>query len=109
MKKDPSVLIEHILESITLINNYVQGQTLSDFIISKVTQDAVIRRLQIIGEAVKNLPAEFTEQHKEIPWRKISGLRNILTHEYFGVDLNLTWNVIKNDLPILEKQIESLI
>jgi uncharacterized protein with HEPN domain len=109
MKKDPLILINHILESISLINEYTQNQTISDFITRKETQDAVIRRLEIIGEATKNIPPDFTEKHQNIPWRKISGLRNVLIHEYFGVDLNLTWNVVKEDLPLLEKQLKSIL
>jgi uncharacterized protein with HEPN domain len=109
MKKDPLILINHILESISLINEYTQNQTISDFITRKETQDAVIRRLEIIGEATKNIPLDFTEKHQNIPWRKISGLRNVLIHEYFGVDLNLTWNVVKEDLPLLEKQLKSIL
>jgi uncharacterized protein with HEPN domain len=108
MKKEPMVLINHMIESISLINEYTQNLTLGDFISKKEVQDAVIRRLEIIGEAARHLPAEFSAKYPAVPWRKVAGMRNILIHEYFGVDLNLTWNVVKVDLPELEKQLGAI-
>jgi len=109
MKKDPVILINHILVSISLINKYTNDLTISDFISKEEAQDAVIRRLQIIGEAVKNLPEDFKEKYKDINWRQIAGMRDILIHDYFGVDLNLTWNVVKMDLPELEIKLKRII
>ena len=108
MKKDPLVLVNHMLESISLIRGYTRNMTITEFKTRKETQDAVIRRLEIIGEAANKVSPEFREKHQDIPWRNISGLRNILIHEYFGVDLNLTWNVIKDDLPVLEKNLRKI-
>jgi len=68
-------------------------------------QDAVFRRLEIIGEAVKNLPQEFIDKYPEIPWKKIAGIRNILIHEYFGVNLERTWKVVKEDIFDLRNKI----
>jgi uncharacterized protein with HEPN domain len=90
MRKDPLIFIEHILESIEDIEEYTQGSTREDFMNSKKTQDAVIRRIEIIGEAAKNLPEEVKKSHSEIPWKRMSGMRDILIHGYFGVDLGLT-------------------
>ena len=70
--------------------------------------DSVIRRIEIIGETIKNIPNEFKEKYKQIPWREIIGMRDILIHQYFGVDLNLTWQVIDVDLPKLKKQITEI-
>lgn len=105
MKKDVKIFLEHILESISLIEEYVKDKDKSDFLESPQLQDSVIRRVEIIGETIKNIPDEVKETHSIIPWKKIVGMRDILIHQYFGVDLNLTWKVIEKDIPELKKQI----
>jgi len=105
MKKDPKIFIEHILESIARIEEYTKAKTKKEFLKSRQTQDAVIRRIEVIGEAVKNIPEETKQKHPNIPWRKIAGMRDILVHEYFGVDLELTWKVIKEDIVDLKREI----
>jgi uncharacterized protein with HEPN domain len=84
---------------------YINDKKKSDFLDSKQLQDSVIRRIEIIGEAIKNIPGDFKSTHENIPWKEITGMRDILIHQYFGVDLELTWEVIKTDFPILKKQI----
>lgn len=105
MIKDPKIFIEHILECIELIEEYVKGKVKEDFINSKQLQDAIIRRIEIIGEAVKNIPPEIKNKYPDIPWKQIGSMRDILIHEYFGVDVDLTWKVAKEDIVELKKEI----
>ncbi len=105
MRKDESVFIEHILESIALIEKYIEDRTKADFFNSVQLQDSVIRRIEIIGEAVKNLSTKLKEKYPEIPWRNIAGMRDLLIHEYFGIDLELTWKVVIKDIPELKVKI----
>ncbi|NVM38527.1 MAG: DUF86 domain-containing protein [Candidatus Lokiarchaeota archaeon] len=109
MKKNVEIFLKHILEAINLIEEYVKDKEKSDFLKSVQLQDSVIRRIEIIGEAIKNIPKEFKGIHEDVPWKAITGMRDILIHQYFGVDLDLTWEVIKIDLPKLKKSIISLI
>jgi uncharacterized protein with HEPN domain len=102
MKKDPLVFIEHILESIDSIKEYIEGLSKEDFFSSKEKQDAILRRIEIIGEAVKNLPEDVKSKHSEVPWKKITGMRDIVVHNYFGVDLNLTWKIATTDIDELK-------
>jgi len=108
MKKDINIFLEHILESINLIEEYVRDKKKSDFLQSKQLQDSIMRRIEIIGEAIKNIPDDFKEKNNKIPWKQITGMRDILIHQYFGIDLNLTWEVIEKDLPKLKTQIISI-
>ncbi|MDM7911624.1 MAG: DUF86 domain-containing protein [Methanotrichaceae archaeon] len=90
MNKGASALLEHILQSIDLIESYTAGRTERDFLVSVELQDRVIRRMEIIGEAVKYLPENLRAGHPEIMWREIAGMRDVLVHRYFEVDLELT-------------------
>lgn len=82
-KKDPIIFIDHILESINLIERYIEGKTFEDFIEDVQLQDSVIRRIEIIGEAVRNIPWEIKQKYPDIPWKDIVGMRDILIHQYF--------------------------
>lgn len=105
MKKDILIFLDHILESIDLIDEYTEEATEEKFVNSPQLHDAVIRRIEIIGEAIKNIPIDFKDRYPDIPWRAISGMRDILIHEYFGIDLKLTWKVVILKIPELKKQI----
>lgn len=105
MERDPKLFLEHILESIEIIAEYTKDVTKEEFLTSVRLQDMVIRRLEIIGEAVKNLPENLKKIHKEVPRKRIAGMRDKLIHEYFGVDLNLTWIVVEKELPSLKQNI----
>lgn len=109
MKKDPQVFIGHILESIQLIEEYASDLTLQEFQRNRAMQDAIIRRLEIIGEAVKNLGAPFKTKHPEIPWKSMAGMRDILIHEYFDIDLSLTWAVVQRELPSIKKPLQEIL
>lgn len=107
--KDSTVWLRDILESIDLIQHYLSDVTEEEFFDSQEKQDSVIRRLGIIGEAVKNLPNDFKVLHKDVAWEEAAGMRNILIHEYFDVDLDVAWDTLNKDLPELKKQIKTLL
>jgi len=108
MNRDREFL-EHILESILLIEEYTKGITKEKFLGSNALQDMVLRRLEIIGEAAKNLRPEFKKNHDFIEWKKIAGLRDVIIHNYFGVDLDLTWEIIEKNLIKLKNDITAII
>ncbi len=102
MKKDPKIFLEHILQCIERVEEYVEGVTKKQFLESVQLQDSVIRRIEIIGEAVKNIPKQVKDKYPDIAWKEIGGMRDILIHEYFGVDLGLTWKVATKDVHTLK-------
>ena len=109
MIKNEKIFLKHIIESIENVEDFTKEISISDFINSVLIQDGVIRRLEIIGEAVKNLPMEFREKYPDIEWKKIAGLRDVLIHAYFDVDIDLTWEIVKDELPDLKKKIKIIL
>lgn len=109
MKKDIGIFLKHILESIERIEEFTKGVSKEKFLDSVQLQDAVIRRLEIIGEAVKNIPQDFRNKHADVPWNEIARTRDKLIHGYFGVDLTLTLDIVKKDLPELKKKIKKIL
>ena len=97
--------IDDILEAIGKIERYTYGFDFDAWQNDEKTIDAVIRNLEIIGEASSHLPIEIQEQYEDVPWGMMKGIRNILAHEYFGVDLEILWKTIKQDLPNLKKRL----
>lgn len=109
MTKEPAIFLQHILESIELIQKRVENVTYDEFADDIDLQDMVIRRLEIIGEAVRNLPKEFREAHANIAWRNPADMRSVLIHGYLDVDLEVVWDTITKDLPPFKEQIEKLV
>ncbi|MBU0459608.1 MAG: DUF86 domain-containing protein [Nanoarchaeota archaeon] len=109
MKKDPLIFIKHIRDFIEDVENYTKNKTKDKFLKNGMMQDAIFRKIEIIGEATKNLPASFRKKYHSVPWNDIAGMRDKLIHHYFGVDLNKAWNVVKDDLPKLKKEIKKIL
>lgn len=111
MKKVPTPYLEDILKSIDLIEEYLAKIDNNKQIFEEDTekQDSIIRRLEVIGEATKRLRTDFTDQFANIPWKKMTGMRDVLIHDYDEVDLELVWNVVIDELPELKRSINEII
>jgi len=101
-RKDYSDYLQDILDSINDTDVFVKGISFEDFLKDKKSVNAVIRSIEVIGEAAKKIPHSMRKDFPDIPWKKMAGMRDKLIHEYFGVDLEIIWEVIKKDLPSIE-------
>jgi uncharacterized protein with HEPN domain len=101
--------IKHILDAINDIEFSIKNISKEEFKKSKDTKDATIRRIEIIGEAIKNISKRIRNKYSDIEWKKIAGTRDIMIHAYFNVDLDIIWNIIKKDLPDLKKKIKIIL
>lgn len=108
MKKDAIIFLHDILESIGIIEEYLEGNEESDFFASRQMQDAIMRRIAIIGEAINNVPKIIQEKYPEIEWAPIVAMRNILIHAYNEVSLPRVWDVSTKEIGILKKQIQKI-
>jgi uncharacterized protein with HEPN domain len=109
MTKDPAIFMQHIIDSIELIERRTKDVTYKEFESNIDLQDMVVRRLEIIGEAVKNLPVEFRQIHTDIIWQNPLNMRNFLIHAYFEIDTAVVWDTISQDLPAFKMQIQKLL
>ncbi len=109
LKKDPLIFIEHILESIKNIEDFSKGLSKDSLVKNRLNQSAIIRELEIIGEAVMNISNDFREKYPGIEWSKIAATRNKIIHNYFGIDFNIIWDIIKEDAPRLKKDIQEIL
>ncbi len=107
-ERKPSAIIRDILNCIDHIQNYTKNLSFDDFAKNFMAVEACLYNIQIIGEAVSHLPEEITKRETHIPWLLIKGMRNRLIHEYFGTDLPLVWDTIKNDLPSFKAELEKI-
>ena len=101
--------VEHILESVSNIESFVSGKTYEEFLGDKLLQDGVVRELEIIGEAAKNISEEFKTSSPAIPWKYMTGMRDKLIHDYFSIDVNAVWKTAQEDLKPLKSTLENLI
>jgi len=109
MAKDNNIFLKHIIESIKIIEDSLREVFFDDFKNNITLQDASIRRMEIIGEAVKNLDKEIIKKNKKVDFVKVARMRDKLINHYFGVDARLVWETIKNDLPKFKKDVEEIL
>ena len=107
-KRDPKLLLDDILEAIEKIKRYTAGISYDYFFEDSKTQDAVIRNFEIIGEAANRLPEEFKDQYSAVDWFRIIGFRNRIVHDYMGVDYEIVWTIIQNDIDKLSSDLRNL-
>jgi uncharacterized protein with HEPN domain len=108
MWRDDAWLLD-MLQSARKALDYASGLTENQFMTDSLRQDAILRQLTILGEASKKISTELRAAHPEIPWRKVAGFRDVVVHDYFGVDLKEVWRIIQDDLPALVKLLEPLV
>ena len=108
-RHNPRLYLTHILDSIALIESYVSGIDLPGFVADQEKQDAVVRRLEIMGEAVKNLPTDIRAGSPQVPWTRIAGMRDKVVHDYMGVDVELVWIVATTMLEQLRQEVQTIL
>jgi uncharacterized protein with HEPN domain len=109
MMKDDSVYLRHILDAIEQIESYLDGISVDQFQKTKLIQDGVLRQLEIMGEASRNLSDDIRQDHPEVPWRQIVGLRNRVIHAYFSVNTEIIWEITQDDLPSIKENVTSIL
>jgi len=109
MLRDYKVYLNDILKSIERIERYTKNLTQKDFVKKELVVDGVVRNLEIIGEAVKNIPKEIKDKYPNVEWKGIAGFRDVLIHGYFGVNLEIVWEIIVNKIPELKKGVKKIL
>lgn len=109
MEKSDNIFLIHILDSISKIEQYLDGIEKEEYDKNTLIQDGVIRQLEIIGEAAKNISSALRESNTQLPWQDMAGMRDKLIHHYFGIDTELVWETAKNDLPFLKSEIQNIL
>jgi uncharacterized protein with HEPN domain len=109
LKRDVRLYLDDIFDAVEKIENYVNGFTFEDFSEDSKTVDAIVRNFEVIGEATKRVPSETKEKYPQIPWKMMAGTRDKLIHEYFGVNLQVLWKAVKEDLPPLKHSLKQIL
>ena len=109
MKKDDSIYLRHIIDAFVQIEDYMDGVSHDEFFSDKLLQDGVIRQLEIMGEAARNVSEDLRSENPQIPWRQMIGLRNRMIHAYFNVNLQIIWEIIQGDLPNLKRETKRIL
>ncbi|MFQ5711255.1 MAG: DUF86 domain-containing protein [Candidatus Geothermarchaeales archaeon] len=108
-RRNIEIYLEDILEASEKIGVYTKDMDFEEFVQDEKTKDAVLRNLEVIGEAAKNLPDDFKDAHREVKWKAIAGMRDKLIHEYFGVSTEIVWETVNSDVPKLKLQIGNIL
>ena len=109
MKKDDSVYLRHIIDAFVQIEHYTDSVSHEEFLCNRLLQDGVIRPLEVMGEAARNLSEDLRNKYPEIPWRQMIGLRNRMIHAYFNVDLQIIWEIVQGDMPDLKQKMKCIL
>jgi len=109
MSRDFRLYLEDIIESCQRINQYTEGMTYDSFIKNNLVSDAVLRNIEIVGEAVKQVPKNIQDQYPDLDWRRIAGMRDIVAHHYFSIYDEIVWDIVINKIPELEERIEIIL
>jgi uncharacterized protein with HEPN domain len=109
MARDHLLYLEDIVESARKIRRYVAGMTLESFSANDLVIDAVLRNLEVIGEACKHVPEDIKERHPEVAWRGMAGLRDVIIHRYFGLHLETLWDIVDREIPMVEGQVQAIV
>jgi len=109
MPRDYKVFLQDVLDAIANVAEFVGPMTRNEFEADKKTMHAVVRNLEVIGEAIKSVPPEVRDPNPQVPWQRIAGLRDILIHHYFEIDVDIVWDIVQNKLPELQRQIQAVL
>jgi uncharacterized protein with HEPN domain len=109
MSRDYRLFLEDILECGTRIQSYAANLDFAGFVSNRMAFDAILRNLEIIGEAAKNVPSEVRARYPEVEWRAIAGLRDVMAHEYYGLENETLWNIVEREVPVLVEQLTKII
>lgn len=108
MPRDYLLYLEDMLEALDRVQRYVGDRSFEDFAHDELRIDGVVRNLELLGEAAKHIPQDLRDRHPSVPWRNIAGLRDVLAHQYFSLNLPILWDLMQHDLPLLPSAIKAI-